>query len=108
MTSAMIRPGRPDLLHRSGRAVAIRRRRWLVYFEQLRHHRESHRQRAPEHFVGGFLDGSFEMSPDPLRNKIVGDGGLQAVVFEVKPCRVVEPDMESLRSDALRDGVRQP
>jgi hypothetical protein len=79
----------------------------LVHFEQLRHDREAHRQRAAEHFVGGFLDRGLEMGPDPLGNKIVGDGDLQAVVFEVKPCRVVEPDMESLRSDALCDGISQ-
>jgi hypothetical protein len=80
----------------------------LVDFKELRHDREAHRQRAPEHFVGGFLDRGFEMGPDPFGNEIVGDGDLQAVVFEVEACRVVKPDVKTLRSDALRDGVSQP
>ncbi len=57
--------------------------------------------------MGGILDGLGEVSANPLADEVIGDCNLEAVLLEIKPSGVIEPDMETLLSHALGDGGGQ-
>ena len=74
--------------------------------EELGNDIESHRQRAAEHFVRGFLNRTREMRSDPFADEVIRDGNLKAVLLQVELGGITKPNMEALLSHALSDSVR--
>ena len=66
-------------------AVLFRLALGRIDLEQFRDDLKAHLERAPQHFVGRFLNGPGKVFPDPFADEIIWDGDVEAVLPEIQP-----------------------